>query len=83
MKTLLEYDAVSGMVTDVNRQTVYIAIGAVGFTPEPTDQAPVEVGLETQSAELPKDKSLPEILEMIRQGLSAEDLVKLKNCGVI
>ena len=44
---------------------------------------PVEPTLETQFDQTPRDKSLPEILEMIRQGVSAEDLVKLKNCGVI
>ena len=82
MKILLEYDAVTGMVTDVNGLSSYFAIGATGFDPDPPTEDS-EPTLETQFDQTPRDKSLPEILEMIRQGVSAEDLVKLKNCGVI
>ena len=81
MKITLEYDNVSGYVTDAKGMSGYFGVNAVGFTPEPVK--PVEPTLETQFDQTPRDKSLPEILEMIRQGVSAEDLVKLKNCGVI
>ena len=79
MKILLEYDSVSGMVTDANGLSVYLGTGAVGFESNP----PTEDDESSIFEEIPRDKSLPEILEMIRQGVSAEDLVKLKNCGVI
>ena len=74
MKISLEYDSTSGMVTDANGLSVYLGINALGFAPVP---------VEPQFEQPPEDKLLPEILEMIRQGVSAEDLVKLKNCGVI
>ena len=41
------------------------------------------LGMVGHEPEKPVDKALPEILEMIRQGVTAEDLIKLKNSGVI
>ena len=71
VKILLEYDEVSGHITDKNGLSVCM-FGMVGHEPEKPDE-PDE----------PADKALPEILEMIRQGMTAEDLIKLKNSGVI
>ena len=73
MKILLEYDETSGLITDRNG-LICSYIGMKGFDPEPSmlvDEVLTPV------------TPLPEILEMVRQGMSAEDLIKLKNAKII
>ena len=78
MKILLEYNETTGYVIDATGFSTFFKLDATGVEPDV-----VEPTLETQFDQAPRDKSLPEILEMIRQGVCADDLIKLKNSGVI
>ncbi len=61
MKILLEYDEVTGALTD-SKGAMVVMFGMIGF-----------------AQEVPKGQ----VLDMMKQGMTADDLIKLKNNDVI